>query len=170
MMTTNATIDNENGNCNEGKNGLGCIAITMSTTLNTSTANTKPVNPAIAVSTTLSLIICFNIVNGVAPNARRIPISCVRSRTVTSIMLLTPITPDNNVPNPTIHTRKFKPPNNIENESNTFFRFINSNAASSSGFTKLRSLTNAATRFSTSPISTSSCAVIHRQSILSPLF
>ena len=170
MMTTNATIANENGNCKEGKNGSGCIATTTSTTLSINTANTNPANPAIAVSTTLSLIICFNIVNGVAPKARRMPISCVRSRTVTSIILLTPITPDNNVPNPTIHTRKFKPPNNIENESNTFFKFNNTKAASSSGFTKLRSLTNVATRVSTSLISTSSYAVIHKQSILSPLF
>ncbi len=49
------------------------------------------------------------IPSGVAPIARRMPISCVRSRTITSMMLLTPMTPAASVPMPTTHTRKRMP-------------------------------------------------------------
>ena len=40
---------------------------------------------------------------GRAPIARRMPISVVRSFTVTIMMLLTPIAPASKVPKPTIH-------------------------------------------------------------------
>ena len=41
--------------------------------------------------------------------ARRMPISVVRSRTVTIMMLLTPMAPASRVPSPTIHVRKRTP-------------------------------------------------------------
>ena len=46
---------------------------------------------------------------GVAPIARRMPISVVRSLTVTIMMLDTPMAPANKVPMPTSHIRKFTP-------------------------------------------------------------
>ena len=57
----------------------------------------------------LSEIICERIVRGVAPMARRIPISVVRSRTVTIIMFDTPMAPASSVPSPTSQIRKFTP-------------------------------------------------------------
>ena len=61
--------------------------------------------PATVVSTILSERICCRISLGRAPIARRMPISVVRSLTVTIIMLDTPIAPANKVPRPTIQIR-----------------------------------------------------------------
>ena len=49
--------------------------------------------------------------NGVAPTARRRPISLVRSLTMISMMLETPITPAARVPAPTIQSRMEIPRN-----------------------------------------------------------
>ena len=73
------------------------------------TASSMPLMPATAVSTMLSAIICERIMQGVAPMARRIPISMVRSFTVTIMMLLTPMAPASSVPMPTNHTSRFTP-------------------------------------------------------------
>ena len=67
--------------------------------------------------------------DGVAPMARRIPISVVRSFTVTIMMLLTPMAPARSVPMPTSMMRKFTPENrlssipNITSELNTLMAF-----------------------------------------------
>ena len=50
---------------------------------------------------------------GVAPMARRMPISVVRSRTVTIMMLDTPMAPARSVPMPTSHIKKFTPENRL---------------------------------------------------------
>jgi hypothetical protein len=56
------------------------------------------------VRTTDSQTTCVITGEGVAPTARRTPISLVRSRTMTSMMLLTPMIPAASVPTPTIQT------------------------------------------------------------------
>ena len=72
-----------------------------------------PLIPATLVSRMLSEIICPRMLWGVAPMARRMPISVVRSRTVTIMMLLTPMAPASSVPMPTSHTRKLTPLNRL---------------------------------------------------------
>ena len=47
--------------------------------------------------------------HGLAPMARRIPISLVRSRTVTSMILLTPTAPEISVPKPMSHISALNP-------------------------------------------------------------
>ena len=61
----------------------------------------------------LSAITCESIILGVAPMARRMPISPVRSLTVTIMMLLTPMAPETRVPMPTSQMRKFTPWNRL---------------------------------------------------------
>ena len=61
------------------------------------------------VSRKLSERICDMMDHGRAPIARRTPISCVRSRTMTSMMLLTPTMPASSVPRPTIHVSRLMP-------------------------------------------------------------
>ena len=73
------------------------------------TPNSMPLIPATSVSTMLSDMICESIILGVAPMARRMPISVVRSRTVTIMMFDTPMLPARSVPNPTSQIRKFTP-------------------------------------------------------------
>ena len=78
-----------------------------------STPKRMPLMPATNVSTILSEIICERIIFGVAPMALRIPISVVRSRTVTIMMFDTPIAPARRVPRPTSQMRKFTPLNRL---------------------------------------------------------
>ena len=77
------------------------------------TAKRMPLIPATSVSTILSEMICERIIFGVAPMARRIPISVVLSRTVTIIMFETPMAPANSVPRPTSHIRMLTPLNRL---------------------------------------------------------
>ena len=58
-------------------------------------------------------MICDRIIRGVAPMARRMPISEVRSRTVTIMMFDTPITPASRVPIPISQMRMFTPLNRL---------------------------------------------------------
>ena len=51
----------------------------------------KPNNPPVMVRITVSTKNCIIMLNGVAPTAKRIPISCVRSETEIYIMFITPI-------------------------------------------------------------------------------
>ena len=76
------------------------------------TAKRIPLIPATIVSTILSEIICERIIFGVAPIARRIPISMVR-RTVTIMMFDTPMAPASKVPRPTSQIRKLTPLNRL---------------------------------------------------------
>ena len=75
--------------------------------------NSSPSIPATAVSTMLSQMICERIIFGVAPMALRIPISVVRSRTVTIMMFETPMIPASRVPIPISQIRKFTPLNRL---------------------------------------------------------
>ena len=83
-----------------------------------STENTIPETPDAMVSEMLSIMICDNMSDGVAPIARRMPISVVRSRTVTIMMLLTPMAPASIVPNPTSRIRKFTPRKRLSTREN----------------------------------------------------
>ena len=83
------------------------------------TAKSIPLMPATSVSTMLSEIICERIILGVAPMARRIPISVVRSRTVTIIMFDTPMAPASSVPRPTSQMRKLTPLNRLSSNWNS---------------------------------------------------
>ena len=93
-------------------NTAWCL-VRASTTLRISTENTMPALPAARVSATLSQMICERMSRGTAPMARRMPISTVRSRTVTIMMLLTPTAPASSVPMPTSQIRKFTPRNRL---------------------------------------------------------
>ena len=79
--------------------------------------------PAMVVSTILSDKICCRISFGRAPMARRIPISVVRSFTVTIMMFDTPMAPASKVPRPTIQISTWIPVNKlsiIENMASAF--------------------------------------------------
>ena len=90
--------------------------------------------PATSVSTVLSAIICPRICRGVAPMARRMPISVVRSFTLTIIMLDTPITPASSVPRPMSQMRKFTPLNRLFMIPKMSCVFSRNMACSSSGW------------------------------------
>ncbi len=94
-----------------------------------------PLMPATNVSRMLSAIICERIMRGVAPMARRMPISVVRSRTVTIMMLLTPMAPASRVPIPTSHTRKLTPLKRLSSMENITSVLTMVSAFSSSGAT-----------------------------------
>ena len=81
------------------------------------TAKRMPLMPDTSVRTILSEIICERIILGVAPIARRIPISVVRSRTVTIMIFDTPMAPANSVPSPTSQMRKLTP---LKSDSSTW--------------------------------------------------
>ena len=66
----------------------------------------------------LSRMIWERMSRGVAPMARRMPISVVRSLTVTIMMLLTPITPARMVPSPTSQIRKLTPLKRLSTRAN----------------------------------------------------
>ena len=74
----------------------------ISTAESISTENIIPRAPADTVRITLSDIIWPRIILGVAPIARRIPISVVLSLTVTIMILDTPTAPARRVPRPTL--------------------------------------------------------------------
>ena len=100
-----------------------------------STPNRIPLMPATNVSTILSDMICPNIILGVAPMARRIPISVVRSRTVTIMMFDTPMAPASSVPRPTSQIRKLTPFIRLSNIWNISSVFITIAPCSSVGST-----------------------------------
>ena len=89
------------------------VVVPNSSICSITTAKSRPLMPATSVSTTLSVIICDRITRGVAPMARRMPISVVRSRTVTIMMFDTPMAPASKVPMPTSQTRKLTPENKL---------------------------------------------------------
>ena len=77
------------------------------------TPKSIPLIPATAVRRMLSDNICESIILGVAPMARRIPISVVRSFTVTIMIFETPMAPASKVPIPMSHIRKLTPLNRL---------------------------------------------------------
>ena len=81
----------------------------------------------------LSESICEMMAVGGAPRARRMPISCVRSLTSTSMMLLTPTMPASSVPRPTIHVRNPMPQKRLITLSNISAVAMHQAAFSSSG-------------------------------------
>ena len=110
------------------------VVMPSSTPYRMSTLNTMPPMPATSVSTVLSAIICPRIWRGVAPMARRMPISVVRSFTLTIIMLDTPITPASKVPRPMSQMRKFTPLNRLSIIPKMSCVFRRNIACSSSGW------------------------------------
>ena len=89
--------------------------------------------PATVVNTTLSDRICERMTRGVAPMARRMPISVVRSRTVIIMILETPIAPASRVPIPTSHIRKLTPLKRLSSMENMTSVFTSVMAFSSVG-------------------------------------
>ena len=94
------------------------VVLAISSISNIITAKRIPLIPATEVSTILSLMICPRMLCGVAPIARRMPISVVRSFTVTIMMFETPMAPANNVPIPTSHISKLTPENKLSTNPN----------------------------------------------------
>ena len=74
--------------------------------------------PAMAVRSMLSEMICERMLRGVAPIARRMPISVVRSRTVTIMMFDTPMAPASSVPMPTSQMSMLTPRNMLSTIEN----------------------------------------------------
>ena len=70
-------------------------------------ARNMPISPLPKVSSNPSRKNWDRMLRLVAPNALRKPISCVRSVTATSIMLITPIAPKANVTTPTAPRNMF---------------------------------------------------------------
>jgi len=99
------------------------------------TAATNPAYPATAVSTSDSCSTIPTTDAGVAPTARRRPISRVRSCTTISMMLLTPTTPAARVITPTNHTKSRIPRNSTVILRNSSSALKAPMAFSSSGWT-----------------------------------
>ena len=108
------------------------------------------------------------IVNGLAPTARRMPISLVRSRTMISMMLVTPIAPAARVPMPTIQIRVRMPPKRPWIFPYSSSRLKCPKARVSSGATLWRSLSRARTFSSATEAGTPSFAVTANQPTRSP--
>ena len=100
------------------------------------TATSIPLMPATAVSMMLSEMICERMTRGVAPMARRMPISVVRSRTVTIMMFDTPMAPASSVPSPTSHIRKLTPRKRLSSTWNSISVLNTVTADSSVGSTR----------------------------------
>ena len=107
-------------------------------------------------STKLSERICEMMARGGAPSARRMPISCVRSLTSTSMMLLTPTMPASSVPSPTNHVSHAMPRKSPITLSNISAVAIVQTAFSSSGEMMWRANTASRHAFSTSLLGVSS--------------
>ncbi len=90
------------------------------------------------------------IAAGGAPMARRMPISCVRSFTSTSMMLLTPTMPASSVPRPTIHVSRSMPRMSFMAFSNSSPIERTHSARGSSGAMRLRAKSDCRTACSTS--------------------
>ena len=124
--------------------------------------------PATAVRMILSLMICERMSVGVAPIARRMPISVVRSRTVTIIMLETPIAPASSVPMPTSHMRKFTPEKRLSSSPKSTSVLNTMTAFSSSGATLCALAMTSRMRCESSFIFVPGFAVAQIRSTLSP--
>ena len=95
----------------------------------------------------LSLMIIVKMSMGVAPMARRMPISVVRSLTVTTMMLLTPMAPEKRVPKPISHTRMLTPWKRLSIIEKMASALTVSTACVSSGWMVWMRLTTASTFF-----------------------
>ena len=89
------------------------VVFAISSICRMATPKMMPLMPATRVRRILSEMICERIILGVAPMARRMPISVVRSFTVTIMMLETPMAPARRVPIPTSQMRKLTPLNRL---------------------------------------------------------
>ena len=108
--------------------------VILSAAARTIVANTTPEVPATRVRSTLSDSICTTMSTGLAPMARRIPISRVRSLTIIHIMFPTPITPAISEPMPTKNASIARPMKRllmVSNISDTSMKLI---ALSSAGW------------------------------------
>jgi len=122
-----------------------CCTKSLSARSRTKTPKASPRKPAAMVRTVLSLMIWKMMAEGFAPIALLTPISLVRSRTVTIMMLLTPTTPARRVPRPTIQIKRDIPVNNISNCLKILSTLILSRANSSVGDTLWRAFKTAFT-------------------------
>ena len=111
--TTSATTAAPNEISGWMASGAPLDVTTLSIAARINTPRHNPPQPAMMVSTKLSVIICETIEEGLAPIARRIPISLVRSLTVTIMILLIPTTPASNVPRLTIQINMLMPKKSI---------------------------------------------------------
>ena len=123
------------------------------------TPKRMPLMPATSVSTILSEMICDRIILGVAPMALRIPISVVRSRTVTIMIFDTPIAPASSVPSPTSQMRKLTPRNRLSSIWNSTSVLNTVAPCSSVGSTKWAIVTAARIRSVSFDITTPSLPV-----------
>ena len=102
------------------------------------TPRETPVRPERVVRNIVSDMIWRIIVTGVAPIARRMPSSCVRSRTVMSMMFMIPIAPARRASPPKIKAMKRKAPKMSSISSNAEAIVQWPKAVLSSGWTDLR--------------------------------
>ena len=128
-----------------------------------------PLSPATRVSTMLSLMICVSISVGVAPMALRMPISVVRSFTVTTMMLLTPMAPDISVPSPMSHTSTLTPMKRLSMSPNIASAFTLITACVSVGLMACACFSICSTLSCTSAMLYPLRAVKHSRSIRLPL-
>ena len=94
------------------------VVLAISSACRISTTKRMPLMPAMAVRSMLSEMICERMLRGVAPIARRMPISVVRSRTVTIMMFDTPMAPASSVPMPTSQMSMLTPRNMLSTIEN----------------------------------------------------
>ena len=127
-----------------------------------------PKSPASVVSSVLSAIICRAMIHGEAPMARRMPISLVRSLTVTSMMLLTPTAPEMSVPKPMSQMSACSPILRYDRALSSFSALNPHIALSSSGAIWCRSLRTELMFFSISVAGIEGCATAMRTCTTSP--
>ena len=147
---------------------LGMLDVIIPTIAMMPTPMHSPTKPAKVVSNRLSDSTCPMMFFGLAPMARLTPISRVRSFTVTSMMLLTPMMPVIKVPKPTIQMRRWMPKNKPLKAlkiSDTLKQLM---ASSSVGEMSCRCLMNCLRSSSMSEMGVSSSATKAKKSILSP--
>ncbi len=109
------------------------LAVRVCVTPNAKAAKHMPAIPATAVSIIPSDRICTIISDGFAPIARRIPISCVRSFTMTHMMFPMPIMPASRVLKPMKRASSDTPVNRLSTIANCSEISNISIAGSSSG-------------------------------------
>ena len=147
---------------------LGMLEVIIPTIAIMPTPIHKPTKPAKVVSNRLSDSTWPMMSLGLAPIARLTPISRVRSFTVTSIMLLTPMMPDINVPKPTIQMRMWMPKNRPLKALKISDTLNELMASSSVGAMSCRCLMSCFRSSSKLVMGVSSSATMAKKRILSP--
>ena len=115
------------------------------------------------------MIIWPRMSRGVAPMARRMPISVVRSLTVTIMMLLTPMAPASMVPRPMSRIRKLIPTKRLSISENISSVLSTNMACLSSGLNLCSRAMTSRSMGSTAVMLTPDFPVMHIRSTTSPL-